>query len=838
MRACVPEWECFVDTLSSLSLSLSLSLQLEAKRPHGNPTMISALPTGYGLTALACVSSGDPLWDVLRVGGVTSPHQARQSLRRMSDRVRAVGKRPLAVGKVADEQHAHEIQATVPRLSTTAADSSCITVPFESGQMSGGDAQPAPWDGHRLEEEAHLTGARGQFENDESLTREQLEQRQKGERADILAERQLDRCLRMEQCHARHRKRVADVASVALESITVIHADFVLAASHLFTETAIAATSTAAVMAASLLRVDIGARRAAESSSRASTSPPSGGGEESDDPSRRDEANSTEESDSPTIVETTDNDDPVGADVGATTDIQYTVCAADDERNTRGTLAQPTPNDTDPVATDAPWLYRRGIRTPRLPDDFTAEENAVALRRALPSWLREEDPNSNMFRFHGLPPSLEHAVDGTHQEELMLAPGRVQARATPPPPAVLLQEEYWDAKRDKFLYDDGEGAESHRVANEVPPAAAQPGASPDRSRGPSEPLPAPSTPRTRRLVNDHVDPSRREPPPPPFAFHLIAVTEGASPPDAGDEQPHYAVEGRDSVDKDVDSFPRGSDGRRIFPSPMTSSIMSPDVEMVSPPVAASPAAAAVLLQWDAARSGSRVSLTQQGTFLFTTALPVSSQTEAPEREHWGYDDPVNAVSSKGFFGLGTLGIASGEFVFEVRIGVDDRRAFRESELLSVRPSPQRRVTNPDAWYAVGVASKAFRGLDGPPCAAYMLRSDGAVTVASDARNGHAYALPLAADTTITVHLDLCRFQLSFFVEGLSLGPAIQFEPVQDPEPLFPIAVFGACGGWARLQPPSAPLPKRLSPGHVTLPSDDEGRRSNVVVTPPRYAREA
>ena len=56
-------------------------------------------------------------------------------------------------------------------------------------------------------------------------------------------------------------------------------------------------------------------------------------------------------------------------------------------------------------------------------------------------------------------------------------------------------------------------------------------------------------------------------------------------------------------------------------------------------------------------------------------------------------------------------------------------------------------------------------------------------------------------TTVTVHLNLSKRVLVFSIDGVNIGPAFEFQPVSDPEPLFPLVVFAEEGDSCCIQPP-------------------------------------
>jgi hypothetical protein len=119
-------------------------------------------------------------------------------------------------------------------------------------------------------------------------------------------------------------------------------------------------------------------------------------------------------------------------------------------------------------------------------------------------------------------------------------------------------------------------------------------------------------------------------------------------------------------------------------------------------------------------------------------------------------------------------------------------------------------------FSVGVASKYFRGPNGKRCPAYLYRSDGTVVAHSDATQPVRYAGSIRSGARVTVHLDLNRWELSFYVDGHYQGIAFRFTPIPDPEPLFPVVVFSGDGDSATLLPPSAEsLPEHVSPKRRT-----------------------
>ncbi|RNF21159.1 uncharacterized protein Tco025E_03602 [Trypanosoma conorhini] len=196
-----------------------------------------------------------------------------------------------------------------------------------------------------------------------------------------------------------------------------------------------------------------------------------------------------------------------------------------------------------------------------------------------------------------------------------------------------------------------------------------------------------------------------------------------------------------------------------------------------------------LLRWDAERSGN-VFISQNGT---TCMADVSSalQLIAAEEERKGETFPS---AKNSWFALGTIGIAEGEFIFEVRI--------------DAQPSSTRASRG---LFAVGVTTKYYRGArERSP--AYLFRSDGTLVSHSDAETGFPYGCPYHSGSHVTVYLSLIKKELYFFLNGQALGVAFRFIGAEDPEPLFPLVVLGGEGGSATFVPPSAPqLPHQMSP---------------------------
>ena len=210
--------------------------------------------------------------------------------------------------------------------------------------------------------------------------------------------------------------------------------------------------------------------------------------------------------------------------------------------------------------------------------------------------------------------------------------------------------------------------------------------------------------------------------------------------------------------------------------------------------------ATAFLQWDAKRSGPCV-LSSNGTVALAERSPVYHM--AGKR----FKDP-NTLS---LYTIGTIGIARGELVFEVVVDLNP---------LSV------------GQYCVGVASKYFRGPQGKRCPAYLLRSDGGILPQSDASQVVPYTSPFPGGAKVTIHLDMNRWELSFYVNGKALGVAFRFTPIDDPEPLFPVVVFTGEGDSVVLQPPTADtLPAHVSPRRKSSRKKEKAAASPAVAQP-------
>ena len=184
------------------------------------------------------------------------------------------------------------------------------------------------------------------------------------------------------------------------------------------------------------------------------------------------------------------------------------------------------------------------------------------------------------------------------------------------------------------------------------------------------------------------------------------------------------------------------------------------------------------LQWDPKRSGP-CALTENGT------VALAERSEA-------YFEGTPLRGSQSLYTIGTIGIAKGELVFEV---VVDQNPLHRSQC-----------------FCVGVASKYFRGPSGKKCPAYLFRSDGYILPVSDGTSAVTYSRPVKSGARVTVHLDMNRWELSFYVDGEPRGVAFRFTPIPDPEPLFPVVVLSGDGDTVSLMAPSAEaLPEHVSP---------------------------
>ena len=134
------------------------------------------------------------------------------------------------------------------------------------------------------------------------------------------------------------------------------------------------------------------------------------------------------------------------------------------------------------------------------------------------------------------------------------------------------------------------------------------------------------------------------------------------------------------------------------------------------------------------------------------------------------------------FAIGTIGIAKGELIFECRY-----------ETVS---APRHRQP-----FAIGVTSKYFRGPQ-RHCPAYTYRSDGRLTMWSDDTEGIAFGPPLLPCSVITMHLNLAARRMAMYIDGKLLGDIFRFSLVPDPEPLFPVVVFGHEGDTCSIQAPT------------------------------------
>jgi hypothetical protein len=177
--------------------------------------------------------------------------------------------------------------------------------------------------------------------------------------------------------------------------------------------------------------------------------------------------------------------------------------------------------------------------------------------------------------------------------------------------------------------------------------------------------------------------------------------------------------------------------------------------------------------------------------LQTISEQLSRATTAAERRE--IQDAVIPM-----YAIGNIGISRGEMVFECRY---DRTRDPPSGFLS----PQRKISP----FAIGVTSKYFRG-PSRKCPAYLYRADGAIVASLDEERGQPYGERLVSGCTVTVHLNLSRGELSFYVDGRGQGVAFVFSPVDDPEPLFPLVIFERDGDTGSILPPRRNIVPLLS----------------------------
>ena len=196
----------------------------------------------------------------------------------------------------------------------------------------------------------------------------------------------------------------------------------------------------------------------------------------------------------------------------------------------------------------------------------------------------------------------------------------------------------------------------------------------------------------------------------------------------------------------------------------------PAPKSIADPVAIpSSATKRTFLQWDAKRSGPCLLSHEQ-------TMAMASRAAALQPQH------------RDLYAIGNMGISRGEVMFEVQM-----------------ESPSS-----SSLFAVGVASKYFRGLRGKVCPAYLLLRDGTIASTSNLGGRTQYTQVLPPGVVVTVHLNLNSLELSFYVNGVYQGVAFQFAGVDDPEPLFPVVAFSGEGDTAMLQPPSVALPSTMS----------------------------
>ncbi len=102
---------------------------------------------------------------------------------------------------------------------------------------------------------------------------------------------------------------------------------------------------------------------------------------------------------------------------------------------------------------------------------------------------------------------------------------------------------------------------------------------------------------------------------------------------------------------------------------------------------------------------------------------------------------------------------------------------------------------------VGMASRFYHGTNSA-CPAYFYRADGSISCEPDGSNGRTFGRRLNENSFVTVRLDFSDWSLAFAVDGQWQGSAFKFSTMEEPEPLFPVVVFGAAGEAVHLRPPT------------------------------------
>lgn len=209
------------------------------------------------------------------------------------------------------------------------------------------------------------------------------------------------------------------------------------------------------------------------------------------------------------------------------------------------------------------------------------------------------------------------------------------------------------------------------------------------------------------------------------------------------------------------------------------------------------------LLWDDTQS-INVFIAQEGSYAMSTLR----RRQRKGRNFIAQGHPSSAASiTEDSFAMGTIGAAKGSFIWEVE--VRSPREAREDGGSGTGLGCED--ARPLSLIMIGMASRHYTGL-ASGCPTYFFRSDGYLSCRPDGGNPHRYGKPFASSSgsVVTVHLDLTRWELSFFVDGVSQGVAFRFTAIDDPEPLFPVVVFGGEGDTALLQPPSVTLPSTVT----------------------------
>ena len=100
-----------------------------------------------------------------------------------------------------------------------------------------------------------------------------------------------------------------------------------------------------------------------------------------------------------------------------------------------------------------------------------------------------------------------------------------------------------------------------------------------------------------------------------------------------------------------------------------------------------------------------------------------------------------------------------------------------------------------------MASRFFRGASSS-YPGYLYRADGSITCQADGGTARTFGKPFHEGCTVTVRLDFSDWSLAFAINGAWQGVAFRFTPTEDPEPLFPVVLFGALGEAVEFRPPS------------------------------------